>query len=81
VSETGKREQPADAVLAAGVDQRVDPFDAHQAARGVVDEHPVVRLGAEAGELGEPVGDRVGARLAAAAHERETRVVGQRELS
>ncbi len=47
VSATGMRQQAADRVVGAGVDQPVDPLGAHQAARGVVHQHPVVGAGAE----------------------------------
>ncbi len=42
-----QREQAADRVVGADVDQPVDPLRAHQAARGVVHQHPVVGAGAE----------------------------------
>ena len=44
-----QRQQAADGIVAAGVDQRLDPFGAHQAARGVVHQHPVVGARAEPG--------------------------------
>ena len=37
-----QRQQAAHRVVAAGIDQRVDPVGAQQAARGVVHQHPVV---------------------------------------
>ena len=69
-----QREQAADAVVAAGLDERLDPFGANQATRRVVDEHPVVGGRAEPGELGEAAGDGGAARRAAAAREREARI-------
>jgi hypothetical protein len=45
-----QREQAADRVVAAGVDQALDPFGAQQAARRVVHQHPVVGAHAARGE-------------------------------
>jgi hypothetical protein len=61
-----QRQQAADVVAKAGVDQPVDPGRAQQAARGVVHQHPVVITRAAPLQLGQPVGDGLGTRGATA---------------
>jgi hypothetical protein len=61
-----QREQPADFVVGAGVDQSIDPGGADQAARGVVHEHPVRVVGALCAQRSEAVRDRCSAARAAA---------------
>ena len=69
-----QREQAADRVAAGRRRQRVDPLGAHEAARRVVHEHPVVGRRAPGRPARQAGGDGRGARRAAAARERDARV-------
>jgi len=57
----GQGQQAADLVVRAFVDQAVNPLGAHQAARRVMHQHPVLRLGAAGTQLVQTVGHGFGA--------------------
>jgi hypothetical protein len=59
-------EQAADRVVLAGIDERVDPGGADEAACGIVNEHPIARRRTAARQLAEPGADGRGAGRATA---------------
>ena len=69
VSATGSASRPPTASSRQASISRVDPLGPHQAARGVVHQHPVVGARAAPRQLGQAVGHRRGARGAAAARD------------
>ena len=70
------RKQTADFIAGTGIDQRIDLRRRDQAARGIVNQHPVVQLRAGQLQRRKPVQHRFGARDAAIATDLEQRRLG-----
>jgi hypothetical protein len=73
-----QREQTTDRVGAASIDQPVDPLGANHAARRIVDEDPVLALGAVPDQRGKAVRDGSGARRTAAPNDAKPTLRGKR---
>jgi len=75
-----QRQQPTHFIVIAGLDQALDPLGLHQAAGGVVNQHPVVRLGSPRQQFVQPVEHGFGASRATDTRQPATRPFEARYL-